>query len=227
MLRSWRAMAARCSSGSRRPAESIGSTAGSDRAHGIASARSLLCGGGGGMLINGFLWFERVMTRVALIAAVVALAVAVSLAFYQVIVRFVFESPSTWSAAATRTLVIWSVFLGAAHAFRTDSMMRVELIYTALPERWHRWIETLVTLLCIVFFALLAWYGYKMGVRVSRQVLAGLNISIAWAYAALPVGSVFVIIALIARYLERVVRGVPPAPADPVGLSDDQPRTRP
>jgi TRAP-type C4-dicarboxylate transport system permease small subunit len=179
------------------------------------------------MLINGFLWIERVTTRGALIGAVVALALAVSLAFYQVIVRFVFESPSTWSAAATRTLVIWSVFLGAAHAFRSDSMMRVELIYTALPTRWHRWVETLVTVLCLVFFVVLAWFGYKMGVRVSRQVLSGLNISIAWAYAALPVGSVFVIVALVARYLERVVRGVPPESVAAPPLADDQRRTRP
>jgi TRAP-type C4-dicarboxylate transport system permease small subunit len=40
----------------------------------------------------------------------------------------------------------------------------------------------------VFFFALLAWTGYEITDRVRFQNLAGLEISIAWSYVALPVG---------------------------------------
>lgn len=155
-------------------------------------------------LISGFMRVERVTTRIALVLAVTLLALAATLAFYQVITRFVFNAPSMWSEVASRSLIIWAVFLGAAAAFRSDEMMRVEIIYSLLPPRWHWLLETLIAALCLTFFVVLAWYSAQMGYRVRNQTVAGLDVSIAWAYSALPVGSVFGIIAVIARYLQRV-----------------------
>lgn len=151
---------------------------------------------------SGFLALERKTTRAALALAVFFLALAATLAFYQVITRFVFNAPSAWSEVASRTFIIWSVFLGAASAFRENGMMRVEVIFGVIPERWHRQLEVLIGLLCLLFFVLLAWYGAQMGYRVRNQTLAGMDISIAWAYAALPVGSFFCVLAVLARLLE-------------------------
>ena len=55
------------------------------------------------------------------------LIIAASLALYQVITRFVFASPSTWSEVITRSAMIWSVFLGVAVAFRHGAMISVEI----------------------------------------------------------------------------------------------------
>ncbi len=156
-------------------------------------------------MLQGFLRFERVTTRVALVFAVALLATAAALAFYQVITRFVFNAPSTWSEVASRSFIVWSVFLGSAPTFRSDGMMRVEIIYSLVPRRWHWLLESLIAVLCLIFLVVLAWFGAKMGYRVRGQTLAGMDISIAWAYAALPFGAVFSILAVVARYLERVV----------------------
>lgn len=49
------------------------------------------------------------------------------------------------------------------------------------------------------FFLLLAWTGYQIAERVRFQNLAGLEISIAWSYGALPVGGAMaVLLALLA-----------------------------
>lgn len=152
------------------------------------------------------LTIEQFTTRATLIAAVICLSLATLSAFYQVIMRYVFNDPSFWSEVASRSLIIWSVFLGAAYCFRRNEMMRVEVIFTVLPERLHVALEYFVAGLCLFFFVLLAWYGYQMGLRVRPQRLAGMDISIAWAYSALPVGAIFTSIALIGRLLDPAMR---------------------
>lgn len=156
-------------------------------------------------MLSAFLRFERIATRIALIAAAVFLALTAALVLYQVIMRFVIGDPSTWSAVASRTFMIWSVFLGAAYTFRTGEMLRVEVIHSIAPKRLHFLIECLTMALCVLFFALVLYLGVRMGFRVSSQTLAGMNISIAWAYAALPVGAAFAIIGILGRFAEQLL----------------------
>jgi TRAP-type C4-dicarboxylate transport system permease small subunit len=153
-----------------------------------------------------FLRLEAFATRVALWLAIGFLLIATALAMYQVATRFVLGSPSTWSEVITRAAMIWSVFLGAAPAFREGGMIAVELVQRALPPRLGLWLQQTALALSLVFFGVLFWQGWAMVERVAAQRLAALDISIGWAYAALPVGSVFAIVALLGC-MARAARG--------------------
>lgn len=145
-----------------------------------------------------FLRFEDFTTGLALRLSITFLVIATALALFQVTTRFVFGSPSTWSEVITRSAMIWSVFLGVAVAFRHGAMISVEIIQQVLPPRLGFALFMLANTLSVIFFAILFWQGWAMSLRVASQKLAALDISIAWAYAALPVGSVFIIIAVLA-----------------------------
>jgi TRAP-type C4-dicarboxylate transport system permease small subunit len=164
-----------------------------------------------------FLRFETVTTRIALWAAMALLVIAASLAMYQVTTRFFFGRPSTWSEVITRSAMIWSVFLGVAPAFREGTMIALEFIQTALPRKLGLALYQFSMVLTLVFFAILFWQGWAMTERVTGQTLAALQVSIAWVYAALPVGSVFILIAVLGCMI-RAGRGEWPRPHsdDPV-----------
>ena len=148
--------------------------------------------------MRAFLRFEDLTTGLALRLSIAFLVIAASLALYQVTTRFVFGNPSTWSEVITRTAMIWSVFLGVAVAFRHGSMISVEIIQQILPPKLGLGLFLVANTLSVVFFCILFWQGWAMAERVANQKLAALDISIAWAYAALPVGSVFIIISVLA-----------------------------
>jgi TRAP-type C4-dicarboxylate transport system permease small subunit len=148
--------------------------------------------------MRAFLRFEDFTTGLALRLSITFLVIATALALFQVTTRFVFGSPSTWSEVITRSAMIWSVFLGVAVAFRHGAMISVEIIQQVLPPRLGFPLFMLANTLSVIFFAILFWQGWAMCLRVANQKLAALDISIAWAYAALPVGSVFIIIAVLA-----------------------------
>lgn len=154
-------------------------------------------------MIDLFLRFERLTTRLAMLAAVVMLIVSVSLGFYQVVTRFVLDAPSTWSEVISRSAMIWCVFLGAAAGFRGGFMMSVEVIYRLLPARRLIWLEVLIALCCTIVLLVLIHYGTAMTLRVRTQMLSGLGISISWAYAAMPTGAAFALIAVVARLMAQ------------------------
>jgi TRAP-type C4-dicarboxylate transport system permease small subunit len=67
--------------------------------------------------------------------------------------------------------------------------------------------------LTLVFFAILFWQGWAMALRVQRQMLAPLDVSIAWVYAALPTGAVFIMVAVLGCMI-RAAQGAWPPPDD-------------
>ncbi|MEE3216048.1 MAG: TRAP transporter small permease, partial [Pseudomonadota bacterium] len=60
-------------------------------------------------MLDLFFRFERAVSQIALYAAVLMLVASVSLGFYQVLTRFVFDAPSTWSEVMARSTMIWCV----------------------------------------------------------------------------------------------------------------------
>lgn len=153
-----------------------------------------------------FLRLEDFTTGVALRLSITFLLIAAGLALYQVITRFAFGAPSTWSEVITRSAMIWSVFLGVAVAFKHGAMISVDMIQNTLPPRLGLALYVVASLGSLIFFSFLLWQGYLMTLRVIPQSLSALEISIAWVYAALPTGSVFILLAVLASII-RAVQG--------------------
>lgn len=143
-----------------------------------------------------------VATGVAL-AASAALVVAVGASFWQVLGRFVFQSPSVWSEALTRLALIWMVLLGSSVALRRGAFVAIDLAQGLTTGRVRRLIEGVTLLACLSMFAMLFWFGWSMALRVRMQEMAGLEVSMSWGYAAIPVGSAFAILGAIAHFHDQ------------------------
>ncbi|WP_269499892.1 TRAP transporter small permease [Castellaniella sp. S9] len=121
--------------------------------------------------------------------AALLLAIASIMVFLQVVTRFVFNDPAAWTEIIARSAVIWLVFLVSAAGFRYAVMIPLEFIRNVLPDAIRRQVMVLVTVLVLMFLGILIWYGIQMTLRVRAQQVALLDISMAWFYAAIPVGA--------------------------------------
>jgi len=154
--------------------------------------------------------FESFLMRWTMRAAMAFLVLAACISLWQVVTRFVFEEPSTWSEVAARSLDIWMVYLGVAVAFRHGSLMAVEYLHTRLRGTARMVLVAAISGLSLGVLAVIAWAGWQMIGRAQYQMLAGVEnpftgegISIAWVYAAIPVGAVLSMVGVIARALEE------------------------
>lgn len=154
-------------------------------------------------LVRAVLALDRVTTQAALAAACFALAVAVAAGAWQVFTRFVLEAPSPWSEALVRQALIWMVMLGLAGAIRQGALVAIALMRETLRGRARLVLDLLIFAAIATLFGVLFWFGWEMANRVRFQSIAGLDVSISWGYAAIPVGSAFAIIGALAALLDR------------------------
>lgn len=150
-----------------------------------------------------FLRFERFTTGLAMVAACAMMTIAASLGMYQIITRFILEQPAEWSEVLIRFSLVWMVFLGIPMAFRQGAMVCVDVIYRWSPAGLKRVLDWLVFLASMVLVLVIIWWGWDYANRGKVQTVIGLeNISMFWAYLALPVGGVFCIIGLIGQLID-------------------------
>ena len=147
-------------------------------------------------------FLDRGLFRLVSVVAQLLLVSSVAAAFYQVVTRFILESPADWSEAWSRASLIWAVLLGVALAFRQGAMLSVEMLRNSLKGSGRRMLEFLLMAVSVLFMGFLAWVGGSMVWRVRFQTMPSLEVSISWVYLAIPVGATLAIVAIVARWLE-------------------------
>ena len=127
-----------------------------------------------------------VVLKNVLFALMVALVASVS---WQVISRYVFSSPSSWTEEVARFLLIWVSLLGAAYAFRTRAHLGLDLLPKKLTG-WSAEILKLFTLMVVVLFSvtvLIVGGGKLVALTWElRQYSAVLGLPIAFVYSVIP-----------------------------------------
>ena len=146
---------------------------------------------------------ERGTTALATALACAMLVVASSLGLWQIITRFILERPAEWTEVLIRFSLIWMVFLGIPHAFRIGAMVSVDVLYRWSGARTRRFLDAMVAIAALVLLAVTIIVGWDYAQRGRVQSVIGLeDVSMFWAYLALPVGGVFSVIAVIGNFLD-------------------------
>ena len=150
-----------------------------------------------------FLTFERWTTGFAMAVACMMLAIASSLGMYQIITRFVLETPAEWTEVLIRFSLIWMVFLGIPMAFRQGAMVSVDVLYRWSPPRIKRVLDVVVCAAALLLVAIIIWWGWDYANRGKVQSMIGLeDVSMFWAYLAMPVGGLFCVVGIIGNLLD-------------------------
>lgn len=172
----------------------------------LAVAFALWAGSGGGAragIRRGILALDRASTGAASVIACAAMAVAVAAGAWQVVSRFATETPSTWSEALVRMALIWMAYLGVAVALRTGALVSIDVAHRYTRGAVQRAIEASALACSLSLMGVMFWFGWMMTERVQFQEMAGLEVSMSWGYAAIPIGAVFAVVGAIAHFLDR------------------------
>jgi len=145
---------------------------------------------------------DRRLTDFALHLGCLLLAVISLLGLWQVVTRFVLSQPSSWTEEVMRRLLIWCVMLGVVAAFRRGALVSVDLMLRRSRGAWRQVVRATIALASLAFLAVIAWFGTDLAWRIRFQTFASIELSMAWAYAALPVGALLAMVAVVAQWLD-------------------------
>jgi TRAP-type C4-dicarboxylate transport system permease small subunit len=147
---------------------------------------------------------DRRLTDLALHAACALLAVISVLGLWQVLTRFILSQPSSWTEEVMRRLLIWCVMLGVVVAFRRGALVSVDLMLRKSRGAWRSVVRAVIALCSLAFLAVLVWFGIDLAWRVRFQTFASIELSMGFAYAALPVGAALAMVAVVAQWFDPV-----------------------
>jgi len=136
--------------------------------------------------------------------SIIMMAIA-GLTFYQVVMRYVFNSAPSWSEELVRFLFIWCSFVGAAIGIKEHIHIGIDVFVNFLPAKLKSLSEILVNFGIIVFSGYMVYYGWKVTLMTYRQPSPALGLPMSWVYLSIPVMGLLLILycSLEIRYVWR------------------------
>ena len=146
------------------------------------------------MIVKAVEWFS--------IALVI---VMVLLVLWQVIARYLLNSPSSYSEALTRYLFVWLVLITSTYAFGSREHMYISALNDRLRGKIRTVVNILIEVLTILFAACVMVFGGSIITRMQMVSLdSSLHIPMGVVYAVIPVCGVITVFYCICNILEEL-----------------------
>ncbi len=86
--------------------------------------------------------------------------IAVFVYYYEVLARYVFNSPTNWAHESMFLMFGMQYMLASAYTYREDGHVRVDVLYTYLPNRLKALVDVTTSLFFFIFAVALLWTGW-------------------------------------------------------------------
>ena len=141
----------------------------------------------------------------------------------QIFSRQALKIPFPWTDELARGVFIWFCFLGAVLAMRQYAHLGIDYFRAMLSERGQWLNDIIVSLVVIVFGALVAYFGYRLLGVVGRQRTPIMRISMQWFYLVVPLSGALLSLQGLEFLLGYLVTGKPRLPVkEPVSASEEE-----
>ncbi len=133
-----------------------------------------------------YIFFFKYSLEIALIFLLVAMTLTV---FSQVIARYIFEAPLSWSEELARFILIWLSMLSAAYAFKTKSHFALTILVSKLPDNHQKITSFCINIIVSIFFLIICYYSVIFVHSVNGHIAPALQISMQIPYSSIIVAS--------------------------------------
>jgi len=122
---------------------------------------------------------------------------------FEIMMRFIFRSPTTWTGEISGTLTIVAAFLLFSYTLREKGHTKVDFITVHLSKRSVLILEIFTSLLGIIYCGILTWYGIKMirSSYIMGELSQILQIPLWIPQTSVPLGGALLVIQLV-RFLK-------------------------
>jgi TRAP-type mannitol/chloroaromatic compound transport system permease small subunit len=142
------------------------------------------------------------------LAALTVVVLAI-LMLYDVVMRYVFNAPTTWGNDLNAFLMGGAFVMSIAYALSTDSHVRVDLLYTERTRHYLNYVDLIgLTLIILPVVAWITWglWGYLMeGIRTGERTGSGGWNPVVWPFRVVLVfGFAIFTIQIFAEIVKRI-----------------------
>lgn len=135
-----------------------------------------------------------VLMRAIALAAIVLFAFMTVVGTWQIVSRYVFNSPSTVSEELLTYSFAWLSLVATTYVFGKRDHMRMAFLADRVGRNAGRYLQALAELLSLAFAAVVMVYG---GIEITKltmtQVTASLQVPMGYVYAILPASGMLIV----------------------------------
>ena len=131
-----------------------------------------------------------------------AIIIVVLSAFYGVVSRYILNNPVAWSNEIATISFTWTVFLGAAAAWKHNKHIHLDLVYNYFPNKLKKISDLIKNTVLAVFFLFVLYLSIQFTITAYNKPTAILRIP--FSYVDLPV--VIFFISIILRSLQKIFK---------------------
>lgn len=147
-------------------------------------------------MARGWRWCDRAEDLLLKLVAYLVGCILVSVSS-QVLSRLVGVAFLIWTDEVIRIAVVWLTFLGSAVGVRRNAHFVIDILVGALPAMAGRVARRGIWAAVTAVVLVLVWTGWQLAVIALDRVYPITRISQTWGFAAVPVGSVLMLLFLI------------------------------
>ncbi len=148
--------------------------------------------------------FLDVLEWIAKVFLAVTGAAMVLILFYQVIMRYCFNSAAAWPEELARYLFIYDVMVAAAIAVRRNSHLQIDAIIGRMKPKTKAWFTIVSTLIGMVFLVYLLIYSFTLVSKGTKTMCMALPFSMAIPYSCIPVGVIMMLLTSVEVILKNL-----------------------
>ena len=153
-------------------------------------------------------WAEKLKATIDWIverACIAIMALLTILVTYQVVTRYLFDSPSAVSEVLSRYMFVWLVLIGGAYVFGLREHMAITYVRDKFSPKVGVLVDIFTEWTIVIFAFIVMWQGgYKVSVRQMWQQDSALEIPMGIIYSALPIAGLLIILYFIINQMKLV-----------------------
>jgi len=122
-------------------------------------------------------WIRKIAKNVDDIIGLVSLGLVVIVVFINVISRYIFDNPLTWSDELATALFVWCIFIGSSVCAKYGSHISIDIMVDIMPKKVRKILDIFGKLLVLAFNVYLTHLSYQFAIAAGMKRTPTLKIS--------------------------------------------------
>ncbi len=131
---------------------------------------------------------------------------------YEVIMRYIFNSPTIWVNEISRFLQIWATYLALTYTFHKNDFIRITVIYDKVGDKGKKILDLISAIFILIFSGFVLYYGWLIAydsLKVGRTSSTILDVPSFLTEFAIPLCFAFLVLRVlfeVPKYIKDIIK---------------------
>lgn len=134
------------------------------------------------------------------------LCTGVTIIFYGVVMRYVFNDARSWVDEISQYMIIWGTLIGTSVALRNNHHIKVDMLFNIMPEKMKYFVTLFAHTIGLMFGVFIGFNGYRLVAFTHNtgQLSTDVGIPLYMVYSILPLMGVLLTFRFLVKLYEAV-----------------------